>query len=320
MNNLIAPIGAVILIIGAILLVGMPAARRMAPWMGSYVGVRNDADLIATRAAWHRMGLFSGGVLLVLAVALFVSDLDLYLAPVGYAVAIIAGSAANVGGGVKRRAELVHTDRERITSTGLLRASLAMTVGIIIAANLASFKLSNEANHWSGLLSLRSALWPFSLDMRQILVIGLVSVFVSALACACQWVQTRRQSIAGVSARVDSMIRALTSKRIALAALGAQIMLVGSIFPGLQIFTLNVIGYDYTVNAQADVVGSLLGLAVFTAGMAVCLRAVLFPLWIRPRNIFRTTALGNTQSDSDTINLRTPADAHAEETDVWNSK
>lgn len=296
MNNLIAPIGAAVLIIGTIFLVGMPSMRRMAPWMGSQLGATNDADLIAARAAWLRMGLLSGGVLLVLAVALFVSDLDPYLAPVGYAVAIIAGTAASVGGGVKRRAELVSDGKEKIALTGLLRISIVMSAGIVLATVVASFELSAQAVDWSGMLSLDSVLWPFSIDTRQMIVIASVSVFVSALACTCQWVLLRRQSIAGASAQVDSMVRIFASRRIMLAALSGQLMLVGAMLPAIQIFTLHVIGYDYFVSPQADFVGSLLGLVVFAGGIIVCLYAVLFPLWIGSKKAFLSQELAQCDS------------------------
>lgn len=312
MNQLIAPIGAAILIIGTIFLVGMPSSRRMAPWMGQHMGANSDTDLIAARAAWQRMGLLSGGVLVVLAVALFVSDLDPYLAPVGYAVAIIAGSAVSVGGGLRRRAELGSAGRGTITLTVPLRISLVLSVGIILAATFAALELSAQTEHWSGMLSLTSTLWPFGIDFRQMTVIASASLFISALVCACQWILLRRQSIAGASAAVDSMVRILASKRIALAALGGQLMLAGALLPAIQIFTLHVVGYDYIVSSSADFVGSLLGCVAFATGMIVCLYAVLYPLWVGPKTSPRARKLENSPVDSE--------DIRDGGVDAWNSK
>lgn len=320
MNSLIAPIGAAILIIGTFVLVGMPSARRLAPWMASQLGVKSDADLIAARAAWHRMGLLSGGVLLVLAVALLLSDLDPYLAPVGYVAATIAGSAASVGGGMKRRAELLSSGRETIVLTGLLRCILALSLGLVLAAIFASFELSAQAKHWSGMLSLDSALWPFNIDIRQMIVIASVSVFISALVCACQWVLLQRQSIAGASAQVDSRVRVFVSTRISLAALGGQLMLVGAMLPAIQIFTLHVIGYGYIVSPQADLVGSLLGLVVFAGGLIVSIYAALFPLWIRPKKIHQSVALDNVQMYSTVSAQPSSEDARDDGADKWNLK
>jgi hypothetical protein len=280
LQNLIAPAAALLMVLCALPLIATPSVRRVASWMKRQAGPVDEPAIIATRAALQRIGFLSGAVLVVLAVALMISDLDFYLAMVGYALAVVVGAAARMGGSERRRAGLATVGDKSTVATGLFRIALGLGAFTVLVAVVAFFHLGSVTAAGRGMLTLPSDFWLAGIDIRQLAVIAAASALVSVLACACLLAVARRQSIAGATPEADRLVRAMCSRRIAYGALGGQAILFGALVPAVQVFTLDVSAFSYTVNEGVVTAGSAIGLAMIFAGIVSCAWAVLFPVWI----------------------------------------
>jgi hypothetical protein len=288
LNNLIAPIAVLLIVLGAFPLVCTPSMGRVTSWLRPWVGTIDEPTVIATRAALQRMGFLGGTLLMVLAVALMISDLDYYLALVGYAVAVIVGATARMGGGARRRAGLMEDGGYRPSSMGVFCTALGLGTLTIIMSVAAFFHLDALTADGRGMPTLPADFWLADIDGRQLMVITSASALISVLSYAGLAVVARRQSIAGAAPEVDLLVRALCSRRIAYGALGGQAVLFGALIPAVQIFTLEVSEFSQSVNEGVVAVASVIGLAVIVAGIAASAWAVLSPVWIQPRH--RTVA------------------------------
>ncbi|WP_104176430.1 hypothetical protein [Cryobacterium sp. Y50] len=254
----------------------------------------SEPTVIATRAALQRIGFLSGATIVILAITLVISDLDFYLAMVGYsiaiaiaiAIAIVIGAAARLGGSERRRAGLLSGDESRSLAKGVFRLALGLSALTIILSIVALSVLNAlaEIAGRGGLPTLTSDFWLAGIDSRHLIVIAVVSALVSALSLAGLVVVARRQSAAGAELEADRMIRALCSRRVAYGALGGQAVLLGALMPALQVFTLEVSRLAYSVNEIVVTVSSAVGLVIMVAGIVACASAVLFPVWIQLRD------------------------------------
>jgi hypothetical protein len=287
LNNLIAPIAVLLIVLGAFPLFCTPPMGRVASWLRHRVGTADEPTVIATRAALQRMGFLGGTLLMVLAVALMISDLDYYLALVGYAVAVIVGATARMGGGARRRAGLMAGGYSS-SSTGVFGTALILGTFTVTMSVAAFFYLDALTADGRGMPTLPADFWLADIDDRQLTVIACASAVITVLSYVGWALVARRQSIAGAAPEVDQLVRALCSRRIAYGALGGQAVLFGALMPAVQLFTLEVSAFSTSVDEGVVAAASAIGLAVIVAGIAASAWSVLSPVWIQPRH--RTVA------------------------------
>lgn len=286
MQTLFLIIAALLMVLAAVPLVVTPSTGRVASWLRGGLESVSESTVIATRAALQRIGFLSGATMVILAITLVISDLDFYLAMVGYSIAIVIGAAARLGGSERRRAGLLSGGERRSSAKGVFRLALGLST-LTIILSIVALSILNALTETAGrgsMLTLPSDLWLAGIDSRQLVVIAVVSALVSALSLAGLIVVARRQSAAGVAPEADRMIRALCSRRIAYGAVGGQTVLLGALMPALQVFTLDVSRLAPSVNEVVVTVSSAVGLVIMVAGIVACASAVLFPVWIQPRD------------------------------------
>jgi hypothetical protein len=247
-------------------------------------------------------------VIVVLAIALVISDLDFYLSMVGYAVAVIVGAATRLGGSEQRRAGLTTASSSpglgtrRVSRLSLGLAATTMVVSLVMLAVFTA-RAGNQATYLA-------VINPFGLpdiSSRALTITASVSAFLALLALVGWGVVGRRQSAAGTSPEVDGMIRALCFRRIAFASLGGQAVLLGALLPAAQIATLEVARLSYSVNEALVAVTSILGLALIVIGIGACAYAALQPVWIQPKRSTRYRRTGS--SDAETSDPKVPLPA-----------
>lgn len=302
-------VAALAVLLAAVPLIATPPTTRVASWLRARDPAVPESAVIASRAALQHINVTSGAVIVVLAIAWVISDVDFYLSIVGYAVAVIVGTATRLGGSEQRRAGLTPAN----TSPGLwtrrvfrLSLGLASTTLVLSLAMLAVF--TDRAGNTATYLTLMNPFELPDISTRSLIITASVSALLTLLAVAGWAVVGRRQSAAGTSPEIDGMIRALCFRRIALASLGAQAVLLGALLPAVQITTLEVARLSsYSVNEDLAAVTSISGLALIVIGIAACAYAVLQPVWIQPK---RTTRYRRTESsDAETTHPEVPLPA-----------
>ncbi|MBC7762646.1 MAG: hypothetical protein H7201_12810 [Candidatus Saccharibacteria bacterium] len=295
-------------LLAAVPLIATPPTRRVASWLRTREPAVPGSAVIASRAALQRINVTSAAVIVVLATAWTISDLNVFLSRVGYAVAVIVGSATRLGGSEQRRAGLTLA----ISSPGpwtkrVLRLSLGLAGITVVLALVMLAVLMARAGNQATFLTLINPFGLPDINSRALIITASVSASLTLLAVAGRVVVGRRQSAAGTSPVVDGMIRALCFRRIALASLGGQAVLLGALLPAVQIATLEMARLSYTVNEPLGAVLSVLGLALIVIGIGACAYAVLQPVWIQPNRSTRYVRIGT--SDTETYNPEVPLPA-----------
>lgn len=269
------------LILAALPLALSPPTGRTASWLRAELGSVSESTVVATRAAFQRIGFLSATTLVAGIMVVTVGDFDLHLGMVAYALALVVGAAVPLGGSDRRRADLMVEGEKPSAAQPLSRTAFGLSVltGLLSVVLLIVLKVQTPEARGAGL---DSAFFFASIDSRQLTAVALVSIVLSVLSVAGLAIVARRQSVAGVSAEADRLLRRLCSRRITYGLLGGQALLLSTLLPALQIFALGVpeSGEGYaTVSSSLIAATSVIGLLVMAAGIILCALAVLIPVW-----------------------------------------
>lgn len=301
-------LAALAVLLAAVPLIATPPTTQVASWLRARQPAAPESAVIASRAALQHINSTSSAVIVVLAIAFVISDLDFYLSMVGYAVAVIVGAATRLGGSEQRRAGL--TTASSTPELGTKRVSrlslgLAVTTMVLSLVMLAVFtaRAGNQATY----LALTNPFGLPDISTRALIITASVSAFLVLLAVVSWGMVGRRQSAAGTSPEVDGMIRALCFRRIAFASIGGQAVLLGAVLPAAQIATLDVARRSSSVNETLVTITSVLGLALIVIGIGACAYAVLQPVWIQAKRSTRYRRTGI--SDAETSHPEVPLPA-----------
>ena len=277
-----------VMVLAAVPLASAPPTSRMVAWLTAGGQEVSEPTLVAVRAAGQRIGAVSGVVAAVLAVVMFVADVDIYLALVGYALAAVVGAAAPLGGGPRRRAELTTTRRPgpaRLVGLGVGLAAVTSASALALGVHLA-----RASGDRYGVV-LTSSLWMPSVDLRHLVIVGSASAGVLVVSLLALVIVGRRQTAAGAAPATDVMIRRWCAHRVQWGLVGAQLMLLGALAPAVQVVSLRSEGsYGLVGDHALAAAGSAVGVALLAAGVVAAAVAVLVPVWVGPRHRMRLTA------------------------------
>lgn len=305
-------LAALAVLLAAVPLIATPPTRRVASWLRARQPAAPESAVIASRAALQHINSTSSVVIVVLAIAWVISDLDFYLSMVGYAVAVIVGAATLLGGSEQRRAGLTPANNSPDRWTKLVsRVSLGLAVTTLVLSLVMLAVFTARAGNQAAYLALTTPLGLPDISARALIITASVSAFLVLLAVLGWGLVGRRQSAAGTSPEVDGMIRALCFRRIAFASIGGQGVLLGAILPAAQIATLEVGRLSYSVNETLVTITSVVGLALIVLGIGASAYAVLQPVWIQPQRSTRYRRTGI--SDTETSHPEVPLPAG-----IWN--
>lgn len=297
MQPIIVIAAGLLVILAALPLVLAPHTRRVGSWLDGQLVSVNESTVIAVRAAMQRIGFLSGATVVIAALVLIIGDFDPHLAMVGYAIAIVVGAVAPLGGSARRHAGLITEDQDRRPHSFLFRAVVGLSALTGVLSVTLMIMLKSQTPDVRG-VTLDSAFLFVDVNSRQLTAVAVVSLILSALSLAALVIVARRQSVAGATSEADRMVRAFCAHRIAYGALGGQTILLATIMPALQIFTLGVPGaektYSDTVSGLLITALSASGLVIMAAGIVSCALAVLLPIWIRTRKHHSTAGNSDT--------------------------
>ncbi len=277
-----------VMVLAAVPLASAPPTFRMVAWLTAGGQEVSEPTLVAVRATGQRIGAVSGVVATVLAVVLFVADVDIYLALVGYALAAVVGAAAPLGGGPRRRAELTTT-----RSPGPARLA-GLGVGLAAVTSASALALGVQLARASGDrygVMLTSSFGMPSVDLRHLVIVGSASAGVLVVSLLALVIVGRRQTAAGATPATDVMIRRWCAHRVHWGLVGAQLMLLGALAPAVQVVSLrSEVSYGLVGDQGLAAAGSAVGVALLAAGVVAAAVAVLVPVWVGPRHGMRPAA------------------------------